>query len=439
MPHDSPLQRRLLNATLAALGLLLAGCRDEVRFSPDELSLVEQQVTPVHRVQLESVLTQLFGTPDEPAVPAALADVLDIEQLRHASGPVASHTPGETVGLYRRHCAVCHGPTGDGAGPAALYQYPYPRDFRPGVFAYKSTYRDAPPTDADLEQTLRHGVPGTAMPSFALLPEDEIDSLIAYVKYLAIRGQAETALVRYIGEELADSPAANEAEVGSQLSLVDPEFSAWLKVDLLPGLAEPWRSAEAMVVPASISALPHDARALADWASEGEKLFHDTQHANCVKCHGKNGSGEGQLKDYNIWNKRRNDFYAATTRLEDTAASLREQLANTPGDRRAILEQESSALDKEIAARHSVGQASLPARASVARRLLPGALRGTPSPEDLFRRIQQGIAGSPMPAVGATEPGGHGALSNEQVWKLAAYVMKLTGMSPADSAKAPQD
>ena len=32
------------------------------------------------------------------------------------------------------------------------------------------------------------------MPSFALLPPDEIEALVEYVKYLSIRGQMETAL-----------------------------------------------------------------------------------------------------------------------------------------------------------------------------------------------------------------------------------------------------
>ena len=111
-----------------------------------------------------------------------------------AAGPVWSDQAGGKHGLYRRHCAHCHGISGDGHGPTAAILNPYPRDYRPGVFKFKSTYTAAEPTDDDLHRCLHDGVPGTAMPSFALLPPDEVDALVEYVKYLSMRGQMETAL-----------------------------------------------------------------------------------------------------------------------------------------------------------------------------------------------------------------------------------------------------
>ena len=79
---------------------------------------------------------------------------------------------------------------------------PYPRDYRPGVFKFKSTYTAAEPTDDDLHTSSDDGVPGTAMPSFALLPPDEVEALVEYVKYLSIRGQMETALENHVADEL---------------------------------------------------------------------------------------------------------------------------------------------------------------------------------------------------------------------------------------------
>ena len=51
------------------------------------------------------------------------------------------------------------------------------------------------PTDDDLRRVLLNGVAGTAMPSFKLLNEGEIEALIDYVKYLAIRGEVERRLI----------------------------------------------------------------------------------------------------------------------------------------------------------------------------------------------------------------------------------------------------
>ena len=66
-------------------------------------------------------------------------------------------------GLYRQHCVHCHGINGDGAGPTASFLTPYPRDYRKGIYKFKSTQRGNRPTTADLERTLRQGIPGTAI------------------------------------------------------------------------------------------------------------------------------------------------------------------------------------------------------------------------------------------------------------------------------------
>ena len=52
--------------------------------------------------------------------------------------------------VFAQRCAVCHGPDGKGNGPAAPSMFPRPRDFSSGIFKYKSTAADEPPTDEDL-------------------------------------------------------------------------------------------------------------------------------------------------------------------------------------------------------------------------------------------------------------------------------------------------
>ena len=113
---------------------------------------------------------------------------------------MGSDANDRAVGLYREHCAHCHGITGDGVGPTATFLNPYPRDYRKGQFKFKSTPVGQKPTHADLKKIVFDGVPGTAMPSFKLLPDLEVEALVDYVKYLAIRGEVE-ARVEAVAED----------------------------------------------------------------------------------------------------------------------------------------------------------------------------------------------------------------------------------------------
>lgn len=84
--------------------------------------------------------------------------------------------------LYLRYCVGCHGPEGNGQGPAAEFLNPKPRDFTRGVFKFRSTPSGSLPTDGDLMRTLTEGVHGTSMPSWRHLPEQERHALITYLK-----------------------------------------------------------------------------------------------------------------------------------------------------------------------------------------------------------------------------------------------------------------
>ena len=84
--------------------------------------------------------------------------------------------------LYQEYCASCHGVSGDGTGDLAYLVYPKPRDFTGGKFKIKSTLPGLPPTDDDLFKTIRQGMPGTAMPAFNFLKDDEIKSLTGVIK-----------------------------------------------------------------------------------------------------------------------------------------------------------------------------------------------------------------------------------------------------------------
>ena len=84
--------------------------------------------------------------------------------------------------LYQEYCASCHGVKGNGYGDFAYLVYPKPRDFTNGVFKIRSTPAGFPPTDKDLFNTIHKGLPGTAMPPFNFLNDQEIKSLVNIVK-----------------------------------------------------------------------------------------------------------------------------------------------------------------------------------------------------------------------------------------------------------------
>ena len=83
--------------------------------------------------------------------------------------------------LYMQECSGCHGERGDGAGGAAAFLDPRPRDFTKRVFKLRTTPTGQPPTTADVLRTIERGIPGTGMPPFAFLPEPERRKIAAYV------------------------------------------------------------------------------------------------------------------------------------------------------------------------------------------------------------------------------------------------------------------
>lgn len=86
--------------------------------------------------------------------------------------------------IYAKQCAACHGVTGRGDGEAAYLLYPKPRDFVSARYRLVSTWERVP-TDQDLFNTITRGMPGSAMPSWGHLPEEQRWALVHYIKSLA--------------------------------------------------------------------------------------------------------------------------------------------------------------------------------------------------------------------------------------------------------------
>jgi mono/diheme cytochrome c family protein len=84
--------------------------------------------------------------------------------------------------LYVAYCAGCHGENGDGAGKAAEYLYPQPRDFTRGLFKIRTTPSGSLPTDEDLLKVISQGMYGSGMSNFDFLTVEERKQIVQYIK-----------------------------------------------------------------------------------------------------------------------------------------------------------------------------------------------------------------------------------------------------------------
>jgi len=113
-----------------------------------------------------------------------------------AKKPVAMQEEGSLArgrNIYLHMCVFCHGKDGNGGGIATDYLYPWPRDFRLGIFKFRSTPTDTLPRDEDLYRTIIKGIPGTSMPAWgdALSPQDTW-ALINLIKNFSPRFSKES-------------------------------------------------------------------------------------------------------------------------------------------------------------------------------------------------------------------------------------------------------
>ena len=106
--------------------------------------------------------------------------------------------------VYQVKCIGCHGEKGDGKGPAAELLVPQPRDFTSGIYKIRTTSGKAP-SDQDLFKVITDGMPGTSMPSWAVLPEKERWNLVAYIKAFAADKFKEAPKKLELPKEVASS------------------------------------------------------------------------------------------------------------------------------------------------------------------------------------------------------------------------------------------
>jgi caa(3)-type oxidase subunit IV len=157
--------------------------------------------------------------------------------------------------LFAVNCTSCHGPEGLGNGPAASALNPHPRNFHQD----KDWVNGRKPSN--VFKTLKEGVAGSAMASFATLPSDDRWALAHFVLSLGPTPPKDTpADLMAIG---IDSTKENAVET----------VEATIPVEM----------AMKMIAQPEMPARP---AMTADQNSPGAQLYQ-----SCVQCHGDHGQG----------------------------------------------------------------------------------------------------------------------------------------------------
>jgi mono/diheme cytochrome c family protein len=182
---------------------------------------------------------------------------------------VAGYQPPEPVALirgepdgaalYAQNCARCHGIGGNGDGLTSPSLDPPARKFGQEKFMLGTTSTSIP-SDDDLVYLMRHGIPGSAMPDFPNLTDDERRAIAQHIRRLAYAGLYAKRFALLAKDEDPDPKEVHEW-VAKQLTVGDP----------LP-------------LPADLTHPGPDA------ISHGKEIF----VKNCATCHGPEGKGDGK-------------------------------------------------------------------------------------------------------------------------------------------------
>ena len=220
----------------------------------------------------------------------------------------AAATAGQDI--YRKQCTPCHGVSGDGKGFLAAGFEIKPRDFRQGEYKFRSTASGSLPTMSDVEHIIRVGVSGGTMPAWGeFLTKEDIHNVAVY-------------LVTF-SERFLD------------------EWNSKKEPESLP-----------------ITSVPGN---LASFIGRGKEMF---VQAQCAKCHGETGVGNG----------------SAASELKDT------------------WENQIKATDLTYKWQFKNGY----------------------TPRDIYRTFNGGLNGTPMPSYKDM------FTSDEDKWALVAYVLSLS-------------
>jgi mono/diheme cytochrome c family protein len=389
-----------LLVALASLGLAGCGQPPEAVFAPNQEKV--GSLLPEARTLVADTLKDQFGTPsnlvawEKFKIDYGKADLAADDAHKHHREPGWRLIDGRN--LYMQHCLHCHGVAGDGNGPTARFLNPRPRDYRQGIFKFKSTKGPARPQRADIVHILEQGIPGTYMPSFVLLGTEKLELIADYVRWLSIRGNVEIQLAdTFAGAGATEGEVAasirndesktltRDAAVKAAMKPVQDDLAESIQsaVDLV---SEKWAEAEnpESVVTPAMPRVPPTGESIEKGRLLFLSLYPDPKapdpkkQTKCSDCHGVAGRGDGP-NTQTYWKN------------EDS---------------------------KPVRKYDAIGLHDKWGFPSQPRDLTRGIYRGGRRPVDLYRRIQEGIPGTAM-------PGFANSLTPEEIWHVVNFVFSV--------------
>ena len=198
--------------------------REFAKTSQAKLAALEphpEQAALVAEAQTLSAAIEAKKSSEEVAVLAkSLANHL-LAAYPVPSSPAAPPMVAQAAAVYQAKCAACHGATGNGDGPAG-----FKLDPRPVAFTDKERARER--SAFALYQALSQGIEGTAMPSFATIPESDRWALAFFIGQFA-HTEAQVAAGQKVWTE--------DAAVRAQLTSLD-SLSRMTQADLAKQVGE---------------------------------------------------------------------------------------------------------------------------------------------------------------------------------------------------------
>lgn len=187
-------------------------------------SELSREISHLNVPEVQIPLQQLETLVKEKAAPSAVSDKskevsqLIIKKSGLATAPVHSVNLENGKTLYDQNCSQCHGVNGLGDGPSSGNFNPPPTNFQGPKLSGTSPFQ--------LFNTIKFGVPGTAMAAFDYLSDSEIWDLAFYVESLrktSSTSKATEALDQAVQFfEKGDFKAAKTSAIEAYLDGVEP-------------------------------------------------------------------------------------------------------------------------------------------------------------------------------------------------------------------------
>ena len=385
-----------------------------------------------------------------------------VERMESAPQPgdrfwVVGHRFQEGAVLFRQNCLRCHGLTGDGNGPDASGLNPLPRDYRLGLFKFTSTKPTERIARTDLSRTVRSGIPGTAMPVFeTVLDDDQLASVVEYVRWLAMRGELENKLALLLTIDYS-SEAVKERLTVEDMKSVLADLRDYITEFFVPEdipaevdvLAETWKRADepsSRVVPGREQG--QTLEELVQWFDRNRDGL-DALVRWCEANRDKVKSGELSTDEYpeSVLRliKSDADFTKLVQAARDGREATRSQLdeVSLANGRRIYLGDEVKCYACHGETGHGDGPQTKEFQMISGQNemypdpglyddwghkihpndLTQGTYRAGKQPIDIYRRIYSGIKATPMSSFATT-------LTDDDIWDLVNYTLSLSSAAP---------